>query len=193
MASGELGATVVDLVVTLMIATVVTSVAVPVTAAATDAARVRQAAGFIGARFRQARQEAINRGANVGVVFDRDAAGTWSMRVCRDGNGNGLRRVDILAGVDPCFDGPYPITRIFPVVDIAVEPGLRGPSGDPPDPDPVRFGSSRIASFSAIGTCTSGSLFLRSRAGVQYAVRVAGITGRIRLFRYDRPAGWKEQ
>ena len=57
--------------------------------------------------------------------------------------------------------------------------------GDPPDPNPVRFGSSDMVSCSPLGTCTSGSLFLRSAKGVQYAVRMAGVTGRLRILVYD--------
>jgi len=76
---------------------------------------------------------------------------------------------------------------------VSVDGTIRGPDGDPPSSAPVRFGSSDIASFSPTGSCTAGSLFLRSPKGVQFAVRVAGVTGRLRLLRYDAPARvWRE-
>ena len=73
---------------------------------------------------------------------------------------------------------------MFPGVQVAVDPTIRGPGSEPPSPDPVRFGSSNLASFSALGSCTAGTLFLRSPMGAQYAVRLAGATGRTRVLRY---------
>jgi hypothetical protein len=55
----------------------------------------------------------------------------------------------------------------------------------------VRFGSADLISFSPLGSCTSGSLFLRSRAGAQYIVRVAGGTGRVRVLMHET-GGWKQ-
>jgi hypothetical protein len=82
---------------------------------------------------------------------------------------------------------------MFPGVRVAVDGSLRGPGGEPPSPDPVRFGASNIASFSSSGSCTAGSLFLRSSQNVQYAVRIAGVTGRTRILRYNPAAGtWDE-
>jgi len=73
-----------------------------------------------------------------------------------------------------------------------VDPHLPGPDGDPETSDPVRFGQSDIASFSASGTCTAGTLYLRSADGVQYAVRISS-TGRTRTLRYQpQPRKWEE-
>ena len=60
-------------------------------------------------------------------------------------------------------------------------------------PDAIRFGASDMASFSPSGSCTAGSLFLRSAGNVQYAVRVAGVTGRTRILRYNAVSqSWDE-
>ena len=78
-------------------------------------------------------------------------------------------------------------------MEIAVDPSLRGPAGEPPSPDPVRFGVSDMASFSPNGSCTAGSLFLRTPRAQQYAVRMAGVNGRLRVFKYDLGARlWRE-
>ncbi len=178
------GYSLVELLVVLMAATTLMSVAVPLTRTNSDAGRARHAAGFVAARFRLARQQAVARTAAVGLVFDQ-VNGRWTVRVCADGNSNGLRRADIGSGVDRCFEGPDDLETMFPGVRMAVDGSLRGPSGEAPSPDPIRFGASNIASFSSSGSCTAGSLFLRSAQGVQYAVRMAGVTGRTRILRYD--------
>ena len=188
--SRDAGFTIVELVAVVAVAVVLAGVAMPASATAVDRGRVRAAAAFIASRFRLARVEAVNRVSNVGVVFDL-VNGRWQIRACRDGTGNGLRRTDIATGTDPCFDGPHEFSAMFPGVDIAVDPLLVGPAGEPGNPDPVRFGTPDIASFSPTGSCTSGSLFLRSAKGQQFAVRISGANGRLRVFRYDRtPRTW---
>jgi type II secretory pathway pseudopilin PulG len=182
--------TMVEVVAVMAIALVIASLTVPLSATAVDTARVRTAAAFIGSRFRLARIEAVNRSANVGVVFD-SVNGRWQLRICRDATGNGLRRSEIASGADPCIDGPYEFTAMFPGVAIAVDPQLTGPAGEPGTPDPVRFGTADIASFSPTGGCTAGSLFIQSARGRQFAVRLAGANGRLRVFRYDTgPRSW---
>lgn len=185
----EAGATVVELLVVAAVVAAVAAMSAPLSATAVDAGRVRQAAGFISSRLRLARVESASRGAHVGVVFDL-INGRWHLRTCRDGTRNGLRRAEIASGTDPCFDGPHDFTAMFPGVAIAVNPSLVGPAGEPPSPDPVRFGLPDLASFAPTGNCTAGSLYLQSAKGQQYAVRVAG-NGRLRVFRYDaRPGIW---
>ena len=77
------------------------------------------------------------------------------------------------------------LARNIAGVSIAVDPTLSGPEGSAPSPNPVRFGSSQIASFSPAGSCTAGTLFIRSQKGIQYAVRVGNVSGRTRILRYD--------
>ena len=191
-ASSEVGATVIDVLVVSAIVIAIAGLAVPASATVVDAGRARQAASFVSSRFRLARIEALNHAANVGVVFDSTPAG-WTIRICRDGNKNGLRRADIGSGVDPCPDGPHLFHSLYPGVMIAIDPALKGPAGEPPNSDPVRFGTSNMASFSPNGSCTSGSLFLRTARGQQYAIRIAGINGRLRVFRFDLGAAiWRE-
>lgn len=186
------GASLIDVLLVLGLISVLTSISLPVSATAVDAGRARHAAGFVASRFRLARIEALNKGANVGVVFDL-INGRWSLRICVDGNRNGLRRADVRSAADPCVDGPHRFSAMFPGVDIAVDPRLRGPGGEAPSSDPVRFGSSDMVSFSPNGSCTGGSLFLRTPAGQQYVIRVAGVNGRLRVFKYEVGAAlWRE-
>jgi type II secretory pathway pseudopilin PulG len=188
----ERGVSLPELLVALAVVISLTSLMAPLTASMIDSSRARQAAGFAAARLRAAKQQAVMTTASTGLVFD--VTGTrWTFRVCADGNGNGLRRAEIRGGTDGCADGPVDVAALFPGVEIAVDPAIRGPDGEPPSSDPVRFGSSNLASFSPSGGCTPGSLFVRSARGVQYVVRVAGATGRTRVLRYDSAArSWKD-
>jgi type II secretory pathway pseudopilin PulG len=178
------GSSFVELLVGLAIISILMTLAVPATAYSIDSSRARDAAGFVAARLRLARQQAAFRTAAAGLVFD-SVDGRWQLRACQDGNGNGLRRADIAAAVDRCPDGPFDLGRMFNGVTIAVDPSLRGPDGEPGSADPVRFGASDMASFSPEGSGTAGSVYLRSARGQQYAVRVGNVTGRTRVLRYD--------
>jgi type II secretory pathway pseudopilin PulG len=180
----EHGATFIEVTLVMTILALMVAIAVPGTAQAVDAARARLAAGFIASRVRLARQEAIFKTRQVGVVFDwRD--GRWVFSVCLDGNRNGIRRADIGSGADPCSEGPHDIAQMFPGNRIDVDPTLPGPEGSDASADPVRFGPSDMLSFSPAGSCTPGTVFVRSKEGAQYAVRVGGATGRTRILRYD--------
>lgn len=181
------GASVLELVVVLAVVGVMAGLAAPATRMSSESSRVRDAAGFFAARVRLARQHAVFRSAAVGLVFDQ-TDGRWQVRVCHDGNGTGIRRAEIASGTDPCTGDPFELETMFPGVTIAVDPAVGGPDGDAGSSDPVRFGSSDIASFSPEGTATAGSLYLRS-GGEQFVVRIGNITGRTRLLRYDRGTG----
>ena len=163
---GDVGASLAEVTIVLVLASVLVAFAVPTAGATIDAGRISQAANVMASRFRLARLEAVSQSRSIGLVFDQTGA-TWTFRVCADGNGNGIRRAEINTGTDACLEGPHDLQSMFPGVQIAVDPTLRGPAGEPGSPDPVRFGSSDLASFSALGTCTAGTLFLRSPMGAQ--------------------------
>ena len=157
-----------------------------------DATRARQAAGFVASRFRAARHQAIAQERSVAVVFDLIPTG-WSFRVCADENGNGIRRADIASGVDPCLEGPFDFAALFPGIAVAADPLVPDPDGVVGSSDPVRFGVSNIASFSPLGSCTAGSLYLTSAQGQLYAIRVGGVTGRTRVLKYHpTQRAWKD-
>jgi type II secretory pathway pseudopilin PulG len=186
------GFTTTELVVVLAIAAVVLGITVPTIANVKDASRVRHAAGYVASRFRAARQQAVAEERAVAVVFDQSAAG-WSFRICADGNGNGVRRAEIDSQVDVCLEGPFVFSALFPGVAVAADGSIAGPEGSPASSDPVRFGTSDMASFSPLGSCTAGSLYLQSAQGAQYAIRVSGVLGRTRVLRYDRASqSWKD-
>lgn len=188
---GSGGWTTTELLVVMTVASIFLGIVAPITANVKDATRARHAAGYVSSRFRAARQQAIVQERSVALVFDLSADG-WAFRMCVDRNGTGVRRAEIVAAIDDCPEGPVGFSTLFPGVAVAVDSTLTGPDGEPGSADPVRFGRSDIASFSPDGSCSAGSIYLRSAQGVQFAVRVAGVTGRTRVLRYDTGAdAWK--
>lgn len=186
--AAEAGIALVEVLLVAAIALSLATLAAPLTTQAVDASRARHAAGLLGSRIRAARQQAAATNRTVAVVFD-DSAGDWSFRICVDGNGDGVRRADIAGGIDGCTAGPYRLAALFP----GVTPGL---SLDVPPIDDgagggegVRFGRAAMASCSPLGTCSPGTLYLRSAGSRQFAIRVAGATGRIRVLRFDPGSG----
>lgn len=186
-AHGAGGFSFVELLLVVALIATMTGLTVPVTAHAIDDGRARQAAGFMASQLRLARQQAALQGRVVGLLFDR-VGSRWTFRMCVDGNGDGVRRAEVSTGTDVCPDIPLDLEGMFPGLEVAVDAGLPGPDGEAGSADAVRFGRSDLASFSPEGTATAGTLFLRSRRGRQYAVRVGNVTGRIRLLRYDTGA-----
>jgi hypothetical protein len=174
----------VEVVMGLAVLLMLASLVVPATAEVIDASRARQAAGLLASRFRLARLQATASTRSVALVFDQVGA-QWTFRLCADGNGNGVRRADLTAGADPCSGGPDDVARMVPGIVIGVDPRLPGPGGEPGSGDPVRFGTSDILSFSPAGTCTAGTLFLQSKNGTQYAVRISNVTARTRILRWE--------
>jgi type II secretory pathway pseudopilin PulG len=178
------GGSLVELTLVLALLATVAAMSAPVLAASVDAGRARQAAQYVAAQCRGARMEAIARSANAAVAFDR--AGTrWRMQRCIDGNGNGVRRTEISRGKDPCTSAPVDLAELFSGVTFSIDASLPDPDGGAGSADAVRFGASDLASFTASGTATAGTVFLRSAGGAQFAVRVAGATGRVRILRFD--------
>jgi prepilin-type N-terminal cleavage/methylation domain-containing protein len=181
----ESGYTMLELLIVAAIVVILGALTVPVTSATIDSHRIRQAANFVASRLRYTRQQAVYGNRAFAMVFD-EVGGRWVFQVCSDGNYNGVRRLDIALGFDPCVEGPQDIETMFRGTKVAVDPAIRGPAGEPGSIDPVRFGRSSMLSCSLGGTCTAGSLYLQSPNGTQYAVRVFGATGRTRVLRYER-------
>jgi Tfp pilus assembly protein FimT len=180
----ERGLSSIELLLVLTAVMALTCLALPVTAQAVDSTRGRQAAGFAASRLRLVRQQAVFRTRSVAAVFDQ-VAGRWQFRICEDRNTNGVRRAEIASGTDVCVEGPYDLEQMFRDVQVAVDPLLHGPEGSTASPDPVRFGPSDMASCSMAGSCTPGTLYLRTTRGRQYAVRLGNVSGRTRVLRYD--------
>jgi Tfp pilus assembly protein FimT len=146
-----------------------------------DHSRGYAAARYLAGRMALARTQAVSRGAAVGLRFTEEPAG-FRVAVFQDGNGNGIRTLDVQAGVDRASEPSTSLFEQFPGVDIGLAP-------QSPATSAVQLGQTNILTFTPLGTATSGTIYIRDRRGSQWAVRVLGATGRTRVLRYDAGTG----
>jgi Tfp pilus assembly protein FimT len=154
---------------------VLVAISVPLMLSGLDRSRGLSAARYLASRMALARAYAIGRSANVALRFDVGSDGV-RFAMFMDGNGNGVRTADIMANVDPAVEPSVALDEQFPGVTIAAE----GEAGGP-----VQVGTSRLLSFSPDGTATAGTIYVASRDGTRWAVRVLGTTARTRVLRYS--------
>jgi type II secretory pathway pseudopilin PulG len=188
------GYSLLELMMVVTLGVTLSGAAVPEFLIALDDMRASGAMYHVSGRLQRARMEAVTRSAMVGVKFTQSAAG-YSYAVYRDGNRNGVLTRDISSGVDPLIMPAERLPDQFPGIEFGAIPGLPpvDPGGTAPGTDPIRLGSSDMASFSAAGTSSSGTVYIRSRRDAQYAVRIFGETGKTRMLKFDaRTRQWKQ-
>jgi len=167
----------------LAIVSCLCGVGLPILVHATDARRVRDAAGLLAGQFRMARQQAVMTGRHTAVVFE-EAAGDIGWRMCEDRDRDGVSREDIAAGLDRCEEPMQLLSVRFPHVRVGYAPGVPSFTGEA-GVAPLRFGVARMAVFTPAGTASAGTVTLLGEGGHQFMVRVAGVTGRTRVLRFD--------
>jgi len=187
------GYSLIELVFALGLIVTLGGIAVPQILAALDDYQTYGAVRYMSGRLHEARMTAVTRTANAAMRFTRTEH-SYAYAVYLDGNRNGVRSADISGGVDPEIQKEERLSDRFPGVDFGAVPDLPSvePGSPPPGDDPVRFGSSNMAAFTALGTSTPGSLYIRGRRDAQYAVRLFGQTGKIRVLKFNpRTRVWK--
>jgi len=163
------------------------AMAVPAFLTGQDELRAAGAATYVAARFQRARLEAVTRSETVAVQFTQDGSG-YVFAAYVDGNGNGVLTRDIQRAIDRPIGGAERLPDLFRGVEFGAIAGLPAidPGGTPPGTDPIRLGAGSLASFTASGTASSGTVYIKSSGGAQYAVRVFGDTGKTRRLKFDR-------
>ena len=181
-----LGYSMVELAVVVGLTMTATATAVPRILAGFDEARVAGAAHYLSGRFYDTRIEAVTRSTEVALRFTATNAG-YVYAVYVDGNGNGVLARDIQRNIDRQLHSPEQLCSQFSGVDFGTLPGLPAIDAGSPAPgnDPIRFGASNMVSFSAMGTSSSGTLYVKGSGKAQYAIRLVGATARVRIFRFD--------
>jgi type II secretory pathway pseudopilin PulG len=161
---------------------ILAAAAIPPLAASVERTRAMSAARYLAGRLSLARAQAVARAANVALLLTRERD-ALTAALYADGNGNGVRRVDVDAGIDPPLGSAVRLDELFPSLQILLD--------DPASLTPSS--ASALMSFSPIGTASSRTLYVRARDGSMYAVRVLGATGRTRVLRFVPGTGeWIE-
>jgi hypothetical protein len=178
--------------VTALIVTL-SGIALPQTVASLDDFRAAGAARYVSSRLYRARMLAVMRSTSVAIQFSRTPAG-YSFTEYQDGNGNGVLTSDIKSGIDRRVGRPESLRDNFRGIDFGALPGLPpiDPAGTPPGDDPIRLGAGSILTFTAHGSSSTGTVYIRGR-DAQYAVRIFGDTGKSRMLKFDhRAARWRQ-
>ena len=187
------GYSLVEVLLVLFTASVVLAIAVPVLDRAADSADAGAAARYVASVVARARFEAARGQRAQALRFARVPAVAFS--VAADGDGDGVSAADVAAGVDPVIRPADRLGDHFPRARFglagtlpAIDEARVLTSAD----DPIRLGSADQLTLGPLGTATSGTLYIASRAGAQFAVRISGVTGRARVLRFDPgPRVWR--
>ena len=174
--ASALGFTVLDVVFAAATLCVLLAVAIPQTVSTVDRSRGFAAARYLAGRMALARAQAVGRSTTVALRFQEEPTGI-SISTIQDGNRNGVRTRDIDLQIDRAIEAAVALSDLFPGVEI-------GLTSQAPVSDAVQLGGTSLLSFTAHGTATSGSVYVRGRDGTQWVVRVLGVTARSRVLRY---------
>ncbi len=185
-----------ELMCALAFAVVLTAAAVPYVTTSVDGAKTWGAAHYLSGRLNLARSIAVKNSTFVALRVVPEGGG-YRCTMYADGNGNGVRTADINAGIDRPVGPSERFDQKFAPVTFGILDGVT--AIDSTDTlgagsDPVRFGQSDLASFNPNGSATAGTFYVRGRGRYQLAVRVLGVTGRVRVLRFNfRSAQWDPQ
>jgi hypothetical protein len=162
--------------VTGMVA-VLSAAAIPQALTTLERSRARGATRYLCARMAAARAQAVGRGSAVALRFEVSTNGI-AFTPFVDGNRNGVLTRDIRDGIDRQTGPPVRLGDLFARVTLALTMPAAG--------NAVQLsGGSDLLSFTADGTATSGSIYVRGSDGSQFAIRILGATARTRIQFYD--------
>ncbi len=180
------GYTLVELLLAVSMIATLAGFAVPIASGTVDDLRAAGAARHMAARIATIRLDAVRRAATVSLRFERRGT-DYAFTTFLDGNGNGVRTADISAGVDKPIAAADLLRNHFPGVTFGLRAGVPDLDGGVSSTDGVRIGSTPFLSTAPNGSCTGGTLYMHGRRR-QYAIRILGATGRVRLFAFENGA-----
>ena len=190
--------TLLDVLGVLAILGVLVALSVPPLRKMHDAIELRLAAEEVAGVMRQARQYAVVHNVHVGIKFDHDKeTGFVYMQLYRDGDGDGVRTVDIEDGEDPPVAAAQPLTHVGQRVHFGFPEGpmprnIGGRGRIQRRQDPIRFNRSDIASFGPMQTATPGTVYLTDGSNRVAAVRISSRSARLRIYYWNRFTGvWR--
>ncbi|MGE0461507.1 MAG: Tfp pilus assembly protein FimT/FimU [Vicinamibacterales bacterium] len=189
--SSARGLALVDVLAATALSVLVSATAIPVVAGAMEHERATAGAHYLATRLKQAQLEALRRGTSVAVRFGADGEAA-DIQMFADGNGNGVLVRDIEQGIDRPLSPPDRLGTHARGVTLRVNqpvPDVGGNGTLDTGSDPIRIGRTALLSFSPTGSATAGTVYVAAARGPQFAVRIMGSTGRMRVLRFDAGAG----
>jgi prepilin-type N-terminal cleavage/methylation domain-containing protein len=179
------GYSLLEVLVAITLMVIVSGAAIPLASSGVERSRAVGAASYVAGRMALARYEAVRRSACVAIRFIAQPDG-YLLQSFVDGNRNGVLTRDIALGLDPPISAGERLDYHFSGVEFGIQPNVTGIDPGPFNTsDPIQIGSSTLLSFSPTGSSTSGTLFIRSVRGHQFAVRLLGATGRTRILEFN--------
>lgn len=179
------GFSLIELLFSMAIAGTMTAMAVPQGLRALDEFRTRSAARYLAAQLLEARFVAVTQWTTRGLRFEAVDA-DYQITSVADGNHNGLRTAEIQRGVDKTLNEPERLDAHFSGVAFGILDGVPDADGQPANgPDGVRLGATKVLSLNPDGTASSGTLYVHGTGRSQYAIRILGVTGRVRVLKFD--------
>jgi prepilin-type N-terminal cleavage/methylation domain-containing protein len=192
----DAGFSLVEIVTVLAVAASAIMLVAPTAQGIYAGVRIHSAGQEAAMTFRVARATAIRSGRETAVRVESSPAG-YRLGIYRDGNGNGVLNKEFAKGIDSPTAGAHGWDRGDVTVSILKNTYVPDPSS-PSRPltnldDPVRFNSSNLCSFSPLGECTPGSLYLSDGRTRMAVVRVYNRTGRVRVLYFTAGSRrWEE-
>lgn len=184
------GVALVDVLAAASLSVVMAVVAVPVVGGTLDREHVIVGAHYLAAQVQRARLESLKRATAVAVRVEL-LDGRAAVQLFADGNGNGVRQIDVARNVDRALTSRQWLDEHARDVSLRVNQAIRDigsgaelAEGD----DPLRIGNTPLVSFSPSGGSTSGTLYVAGLRGPQMAIRIYGATGRVRVLTFDARA-----
>lgn len=188
------GITAVDVLLTVVVAALVSATTLPVVAGALSHERAWSGARYLWLRLQQAQLDAFRRGRFVALRFEVGTSDTL-IQPFVDGNGDGVLARDVEQGVDVPLGPAEQLGTRARGVSLRLNQNVADIDGSgvlPSGGNPLRIGRSSFVSFSPWGSATAGTLYVAAERGPQLAIRITGATGRIRLLRFDPGASaWR--
>jgi prepilin-type N-terminal cleavage/methylation domain-containing protein len=209
---GARGTSLLELLMVMTVVAIASSIAFASVERSATAARETGAARAFAMRVRQTRLEAVRRSTGVALHFITTST-VPQFRAYADGNGNGVRTRDITSGADPPLGAAAALedglggVRFARAADVPLvgddadastssgSAGAASTAGGVEDDGAgaIRIGAAGLLSFGPTGSGTSGTIYLRGPTR-QFAVRIYGPTGRVRLLEFDpRARAWVEK
>jgi type II secretory pathway pseudopilin PulG len=184
------GYTLIDTIVTAALCSIMGALAAPMIGGTLDRERTLIGAQVLAGQLQRARLESLKRARSVALRLEL-VDGRTRLQLFMDGDGDGVRQSDIDQGTDPALSPLEFLDQHSRGVSLRINQPITDAGGSDDlhaGDDPLRIGNTALLAFSAMGSATSGTLYVAGPRGPQMAIRVFGATGRVRLMTYDAQA-----